>query len=337
MLIMQAHIIQNAQSQLAQACCALRSMRRWAITGTPIQNKLTDFASIVRFLRVHPYSEQGIFDEEISKPWHRGDPQGFLRLKTLVRAITISRTKAVVHLPPRVDEIHHLDFAPAEREAYDAVKRQTVTLLQDAISSGSRGGTTFNALQRLNILRLICSHGLLMQSTLAIRPAQQSQIPAATYHQTENQDSFYGDLLGGSATCSQCGMDLLEDFLDGSPSNVLDTESHISKCGRMLCEQCSSQMGCIGLGQKSWHHRNQFANQASTCPSPVPAMEEDHDMTSIDFMSTKVKALVADIVNHYLNEKRFAIPIPSSLAACLLLPAWSSLSGHTPWISFNSC
>ncbi|KAH6689414.1 P-loop containing nucleoside triphosphate hydrolase protein [Leptodontidium sp. MPI-SDFR-AT-0119] len=116
----------NPQSQLAQACCALRSTRRWAITGAPIQNKLADFASIVRFLRVHPYSDQKTFEEEIFGPWqnrHGTDTEVFLRLKTLVRAITISRTKAVVKLPTRVDEVHHLNFTPAEREKYEAASR----------------------------------------------------------------------------------------------------------------------------------------------------------------------------------------------------------------------
>jgi SWI/SNF-related matrix-associated actin-dependent regulator of chromatin subfamily A3 len=157
----EAHTIQNPQNQLSQACCAVRSLRRWAITGTPIQNKLSDFASIIKFLSVYPYSEQSKFDEAISKPWHQGDRQGFLRLKTLVRAVTISRTKNVINLPSRVNEVHHLDFSPPERWKYDTARQETKSLIEEAVSLGAPKGTTVNALQRLNILRLICSHGLL--------------------------------------------------------------------------------------------------------------------------------------------------------------------------------
>jgi SNF2 family DNA or RNA helicase len=161
----EAHTIQNSQNQLSQACYAVRSPRRWAITGTPIQNKLTDFASIVRFLKVHPYSEQDHFDQEISRPWHQGDRQGFLKLKTLVRAITISRTKNVVQLPSRLDEVHHLDFSPAERWMYTAATNETRSLIAQATAPYAAGCTKFNALQRLNALRLICCHGLLTRLT----------------------------------------------------------------------------------------------------------------------------------------------------------------------------
>jgi SNF2 family DNA or RNA helicase len=84
-----------------------------------------------------------VFEDEISKPWQRGEEHGFLRLKALVRAITIGRTKKVVELPVRIDEIHHLDFSPAERKRYETAEKDTVSLLE-AISSGHQGGT-FNA------------------------------------------------------------------------------------------------------------------------------------------------------------------------------------------------
>jgi SWI/SNF-related matrix-associated actin-dependent regulator of chromatin subfamily A3 len=296
-------MIQNAQSQLAQACCALRSERKWALTGTPIQNKLTDFASIVRFLGVYPYSQQRVFDDEISRPWYRGDPQGFLRLKALVRAIAISRSKSVVHLPHRVDEIHHLDFTAAEREVYDTAKRHTVTLLDDAISTRSQGGAAFNALQRLNILRLICCHGLLTRSNQATRAIQSRENFAETFCHSKSQILLCEELLGGPAACSQCGVDLLEEFLEGSPPSVLDTPQRTTRCGDMLCQQCTNQVKCFELDQASWYHQNPITDDINM--SPDPSLDEDIEMVSIDSMSTKIKALVADILNHHLVEKRF--------------------------------
>ena len=195
-------MIQNRQSHLAQSCCALRSDRRWAITGTPIQNKLTDFVSIVKFLKVHPYSKDGVFEDEIFKPWQKGDPQGFLRLKTLVRNITISRTKAVVCLPPRVDEIHHLDFSIEERQKYESAKRQTVALLDAAISSGSERSSTCNALERLNFLRLICSHGLLAQTRQPMRRNRTPEDAMMAWTETVVEASFTDSLWTSVASCS---------------------------------------------------------------------------------------------------------------------------------------
>jgi len=276
---------------------------RWAITGTPIQNKLSDFASIVRFLRVNPYSEQVVFDGDISRPWHRGDEQGFLRLKTLVRAITISRTKAVVQLPPRVDEIHHLDFSSFEKVAYDDAKQFTVRMLDHAISSGDRGRTTFNALQRLNVLRLICSHGL-----LASQHQIMEQAPT-TFTQYCGQEDVI-DSLATHGTCLNCGMDFLEDLVDELPLSYLEPPIRNEVGVRTLCRNCNSQSSCKTFLQAPLGSRQVFESYGTTSgsmslsPSPT-RMGCDGNQSRIDSMSTKIKALTEDISKHSSREKKF--------------------------------
>ncbi|KAM3068187.1 hypothetical protein ACMFMG_011234 [Clarireedia jacksonii] len=302
----EAHIIQNPQSQLSQACYALRSTRRWAITGTPIQNKLADFASIVKFLQVYPYSDQKTFEEEIFKPWqnrHGADAQGFLRLKTLVRAITISRTKAVIQLPPRVDEIHHLNFTPAEREKYEDAKIESRMLLEEAISSGNQGGKTFNALRLLNILRLICNHGLLAQSTVS-NLTSRTQNSQGGRSPGEDSDSFYGNILGGVTSCLNCGANLLEDILEGSVSSAIETRRQMTSCDQMICELCISQTSDDGIGQSP---RDTLDLPDSSTNSARSTPVADYDTAStIESMSTKIKALVADLSKHNTTEKRSA-------------------------------
>lgn len=299
LLIDPAHTIQNAQSQLAQACCALQSSNRWAITGTPIQNKLTDFASIVKFLQVYPYSEQESFDKDISLPWRSGDPQGFLRLKTLVRAITISRTKDVVRLPPRSNFIHHLDFTDDERQLYEDAKKQTLPLLRQAILSPCQGGSTFNALQRLNSLRLICSHGLLAQSNMAL-------CHPSPYMPVGMQDTAFGSLVDWPKSCSQCGMDL-DDILEGSLSAGMDGLPVSTQHRPTMCERCTSQRYETDINP--WHHANHFNIPNSPMSlNPPPPIEQGQYLPSIDLMPTKVKALVADLLHNYIAEKRL-VPV----------------------------
>lgn len=298
-----AHIIQNANNQLAQSCCALRAVNRWAITGTPIQNKLSDFASIVSFLRVHPYSCQDVFDEEISKPWRRVDPLGFLRLKTLVRAITIARTKAVVHLPPREDFIYHLDFTSAENQLYEDAKKQTVALLRDAISS-SQAKTTFNALQRLNTLRLICSHGLLAQSNRAVKAsgnATPCEYPEAKLDVSFNSRAL-DELLGGHSTCSNCGANLLEEFMEGQLSADQGFCHNALKGNQTLCWCCKSQLIYSGLRPPSpAQYLNSPGSPMSIDSSPST---DESQLLSLEFMPTKIKALVKDLVQYGFDEKR---------------------------------
>ena len=40
----------------AKACFALKSVYRWCLSGTPLQNRIGEFFSLIRFLDVPPYS-----------------------------------------------------------------------------------------------------------------------------------------------------------------------------------------------------------------------------------------------------------------------------------------
>ena len=297
-------MIQNRQSDLAQSCCDLRSSRRWAITGTPIQNKLTDFASIVKFLQVYPYSEDGVFEEDISRPWQREDPQGFLRLKTLVRNITIRRTKAVVSLPPRNDEIHHLDFSFVERQKYDIARLQTVAMLEEALSSAaSQRRNTFNALQRLNMLRLICSQGLLARNSQAIEGNSCAQTPLIMWNDAGVQESVADTPWTVATNCSNCSIDLIEDLMD---SQFPDAATRAMQSSRSLCDGCNSQINIMGTSHVLNDQYVQIQNfdvSMSSSPAATP-MDVSQEPTNIESMSTKIKTLVADLSTHCYNEKR---------------------------------
>jgi SWI/SNF-related matrix-associated actin-dependent regulator of chromatin subfamily A3 len=318
LLIRTAHVIQNRQSNLAQACCGIRSIRRWAISGTPIQNKLTDFASIVKFLQVYPYSEDRVFEDDISRPWQNGDPQGFLRLKTLVRSITIGRNKSVVCLPPRIDEIRYLDFTQEEHQKYELAKIQTVAMLEEAISSTNQQKNTFNALERLNTLRLICSHGLLTRIRPSQNPEGNSIAPMMTWTERSAQECVPDASWTATASCSNCGTELLEDVLMGF--YFPDTRTRGMQSSRALCEGCYSQRSASKSIRALRDQYTQFESledtMTSSSSSPTSITEFDQETTNIESMSTKVKALIADISVHCYDEKRFLVSKVSSLAAC---------------------
>jgi len=50
----EAHIIREQSTLQSQAVCLLPAQRRWAVTGTPIQNRLEDFGALTKFLRLTP-------------------------------------------------------------------------------------------------------------------------------------------------------------------------------------------------------------------------------------------------------------------------------------------
>lgn len=52
----EAHTIKDKSSQTAKAVFALESDRRWALSGTPLQNRVGELFSLIRFMRVDPYA-----------------------------------------------------------------------------------------------------------------------------------------------------------------------------------------------------------------------------------------------------------------------------------------
>lgn len=52
----EAHSIKTRTTMTAKACFALKTTYRWCLTGTPLQNRIGEFFSLIRFLNVQPFS-----------------------------------------------------------------------------------------------------------------------------------------------------------------------------------------------------------------------------------------------------------------------------------------
>ncbi|CAN9402286.1 unnamed protein product [Alternaria alternata] len=72
---------------MARAICDLESTSRWAVTGTPIQNNLSDLSALLKFVRAFPYDDPKRFTMDISLLWKSGeDEEAVKRLKHLSRS-----------------------------------------------------------------------------------------------------------------------------------------------------------------------------------------------------------------------------------------------------------
>lgn len=93
----EAHSIKNRSAKSTQACCALNSWYRWCLTGTPMQNNLDELQSLIKFLRIKPYSELPNWKAQITQPMKAG--RGGLamrRLQLFLGAFMKRRTKDIL-------------------------------------------------------------------------------------------------------------------------------------------------------------------------------------------------------------------------------------------------
>jgi len=113
----EAQRIKNRESSTAQTARSLERKRSWALTGTPIENRPEELASLFEFLEVVP---------------PRGTPD-LRQLKRLANDYILRRTKDLVmtDLPPRLDRDEYLDLAPAQQYAYQIAEKEGIIQLND--------------------------------------------------------------------------------------------------------------------------------------------------------------------------------------------------------------
>lgn len=62
-IIDEAQCIKNRNTRSAQACCRLNSTYRWCMSGTPMMNTVEELHSLLKFLRIRPYSSIDRFNK----------------------------------------------------------------------------------------------------------------------------------------------------------------------------------------------------------------------------------------------------------------------------------
>ncbi|KAI8718206.1 hypothetical protein NCS52_00598800 [Fusarium sp. LHS14.1] len=185
----EAHRIGNRSTRVFRAACDLKSLRRWCLTGTPIQNTLDDYGALLSFLRIPPFIEKPKFDHWISNPIRNKRPHGLLKLRILVQATCLRRTKQSINhshkLPERTEKIERVDLHPNDRELYNyfhaLANRIASESLGDEKTMSSKGSSKTNILPItiINFLRLICNHGVDLLSASAVEPLRlyQNDLP----------------------------------------------------------------------------------------------------------------------------------------------------------------
>lgn len=162
----EAHTIRNQRTRAFYAARRLHASRRWCLTGTPIMNKLEDVFSLVRFLRIRPFSRKDGFDL-LREPLeiHLTDPTISSRMSAFMRTLALRRTKTMrvndvplVDLPSKRFTILEVNLRPLERIRYDALRANAVELLRRAKLAGEVTKEFMNILERILRMRQACDH-----------------------------------------------------------------------------------------------------------------------------------------------------------------------------------
>ncbi|TKA61468.1 hypothetical protein B0A49_12576 [Cryomyces minteri] len=157
----EAHMIRNQSNKQSQAICSLAAQRRWAVTGTPVQNRLDDLGALIKFLRIKPFDEKGAFVQFIMAPFKSADPEILPKLRLLVDSITLRRLKDRIDLPARHEQIVRLNFSDEERALYECFAKDSAQKVNAVTGQdkGLQGRAYVHILRAILRLRQICAHG----------------------------------------------------------------------------------------------------------------------------------------------------------------------------------
>ncbi|KAK0867830.1 hypothetical protein LTS02_003994 [Friedmanniomyces endolithicus] len=158
----EAHGIRNQNTGVSKACIALTAERRWAVTGTPVQNGLNDMGALVKFLRIYPFDHSHTWNQHIIIPLKSGNTDVIAHLRLLVDSITLRRLKDKIGLKDRKEVESHLDFSDADRKVYERIANQSSRdmMLMTGGKSVMKGKAYAHMLRLIDRMRRYCAHGL---------------------------------------------------------------------------------------------------------------------------------------------------------------------------------
>ncbi len=157
-IIDEAQYIKNHQTVAAKAVKVIKSQTRFALTGTPIENRLSELWSIFDYLMPGFLYKYEVFRREIEAPIVKNqDETAMERLKKMTAPFILRRLKADVlkDLPDKIEKTHYVRFEKKQQELYDA---QVVHMRQQiAMQDGDEfQKNKLKILAELTRLRQIC-------------------------------------------------------------------------------------------------------------------------------------------------------------------------------------
>ncbi len=174
----EASRIKNRETAVAVACRRLPRDRRWALTGTPLENRLEDVVSILAFL----------FDDMPANPIP-AEIIGNLRRVQLRRR----KEEVLADLPPRLENELMLELPAGQREAYDLAEREGVFQLRQ---TGEKLTVT-HVLELISRLKQICNYDpLSCESAKLADIAQRMRALTAAGHRALIFSQFVDETFG---------------------------------------------------------------------------------------------------------------------------------------------
>ena len=155
----EAQAIKNPSSQVARTACALAARTRFALTGTPVENRLAELWSIFRYAVPGLLGPEARFRRDIALPVERyRSRRAVERLHLLTGPFLLRRAKTdpgvLPDLPPKLVVRSSCPLTTEQATLYRAAVDEALEGIRDAEGIDRRG----RVLALLTLLKQVCDH-----------------------------------------------------------------------------------------------------------------------------------------------------------------------------------
>lgn len=154
----EAQYIKNHNTAAAKAVKVVRACQRFALTGTPIENRLSELWSIFDYLMPGFLYGYDVFRKEFETPIAKNsDDKRLEQLKRMVSPFILRRLKkdVLMDIPDKLEEVYYAKLEGDQRKVYDAEVTKIRHLLEKT-SDAEFGKGKLEVLAELTRIRQIC-------------------------------------------------------------------------------------------------------------------------------------------------------------------------------------
>ncbi|KAI9511285.1 SNF2 family N-terminal domain-containing protein [Russula earlei] len=240
----EAHNIKERATNTAKAAFELKAKYRWCLSGTPLQNRVGELYSLIRFLRCDPFSHYYckkcpckslhwkfsdkrtcddcghspmmhtcFWNNEILTPIQKHGMQdsgatAFKKLRILLDRIMLRRTKIQcaddLGLPPRTVIVRRDHFSPEEKELYLSLFSDAKRQFSTYVDAGTLLNNYSNIFSLITRMRQMACH-----PDLVIR--------------SKHNAGMFAEEEGEATVCRLCN-DVAEDAIQAKCRHIFDRE-----------------------------------------------------------------------------------------------------------------
>ena len=162
----ESQMIKNSSSKLYNAIVSLQSDHKVVLTGTPIENSLTDLWSQINFVNPGLLGSLSFFKRSFVQAIEKkGDEAREEKLRELISPFILRRTKDEVarELPPLFEQVRYVNMSDSQLRLYEEEKSQVRNAILENFEEVGMEKSSMMVLQALTRLRQIANHPDLLE------------------------------------------------------------------------------------------------------------------------------------------------------------------------------